>query len=271
MADDGSNKEAGGRRTEMKNEDVLVSVIIPAYNCAATICQAVDSALLQDVPLEILVLNDRSPDNLDQVMERYRGVPRVRYLHNEKNMGAAATRNHGVTVARGEYVAFLDADDWWAEGKLKAQMETIRSSRTVLCCTARELATPEGKLTGRIIPVREQITYRSLLLHNSINCSSAVLLREVALEFPMAHEDAHEDYITWLGILKKYGQASAVNEPFLKYRLTSTGKSGSKLKSARMTYRTYLYAGFGRVRALCLFAAYAVNGVVKYARAFLRI
>lgn len=254
----------------MRDEEVLVSVIIPAYNCAATIAQAVDSALAQKVPLEILVLDDRSPDALDEVMERYRQVPQVRYLRNGENLGAAATRNRGVLLARGQYVAFLDADDWWAEGKLQAQLEALEKAQVVLCSTARELVTPEGTMTGRVIGVRERITYRSLLLHNCINCSSVLLLREVALEFPMVHEDAHEDYITWLRILKKYGRAVAVNRPLLKYRLTSTGKSGNKLKSARMTYRTYRYAGFGRIGAGCLFAVYAVNGVLKYARAFLK-
>lgn len=253
----------------MEQDEVLVSVIIPAYNCAATIARAVDSALAQRVPLEVLVLDDRSPDSLDEVMEGYRQIPQVRYLQNEENLGAAATRNRGVSLARGRYVAFLDADDWWAEGKLQAQLEAMEREQVVLCSTARELVTPEGALTGRVIGVREQITYRSLLLHNCINCSSVLLLREVAREFPMTHEDAHEDYITWLRILKKYDRAVAVDKPFLKYRLTATGKSGSKLQSARMTYRTYRYAGFGRMGAGVLFIAYAVNGVVKYARAFL--
>ncbi len=254
----------------MNQEDVLVSVIIPAYNCTATISRAIDSALMQETSLEVLVIDDGSERPPDEVMEGYRQEPRVRYLHNEMNLGAAGTRNRGVLLAAGRYVAFLDADDWWEKGKLRAQLAAMRRENVVLSCTARELATPEGELTGRVIHVREKITYRSLLFHNCINCSSVLLLREVALEFPMEHEDAHEDYITWLRILKKYGRAAAVDRPFLKYRLTGRGKSGGKLKSARMTYRSYRYAGFGKIQASCLFLAYAVNGVLKYGRAFLK-
>lgn len=250
------------------NIEPLVSVIIPAYRCAQTITQAIDSALAQEVSLEILVLNDRSPDDLDQVMEQYRQEQAVHYLKNERNMGAAATRNRGVGLARGKYVAFLDADDWWSKGKLKKQLALLEKEPAVLCSTARELVTPEGRKTGRVIGVREQITYRSLLLHNCINCSSVLLRTEVAKEFPMQHEDSHEDYIMWLGILKKYQKAVAVNEPLLKYRLTKTGKSGSKLQSAKMTYRAYRYAGFGRIGAAFWFCAYAVNGVFKYAKAY---
>lgn len=250
-------------------EAVTVSVVMPAYRCEGTIGQAIDSALAQKVPLEVIVLNDRSPDDLDAVMERYSDDGRVRYVQNEKNLGAAASRNRGVELARGKYIAFLDSDDWWAEGKLARQLALLERTKAVLCSTGRELVTPDGQLTGRVIGVKEQITYRSLLLHNCINCSSVLVRTEVAREFPMQHEDSHEDYIAWLGILKKYGQAVAINEPFLKYRLSFRGKSGDKLKSARMTYWAYRYAGFGTLPAAGLFCAYAVNGVLKYARAYL--
>lgn len=253
----------------MQNKtEPLISVIMPAYRCSQTIEKAIDSALGQDVSLEILVLNDQSPDDLDQVMERYQEEPAVRYIRNEINLGAAATRNKGVQLARGKYTAFLDSDDWWEAGKLKKQLDLMQREQVVLCSTGRELVTPEGKLTGRIIGVREQITYRSLLLHNCINCSSVLMKTEVAREFPMEHEDSHEDYIMWLRVLKKYKRAAAVNEPLLKYRLTTRGKSGNKLQSAKMTYRAYRYAGFGRIPALFWFCAYAVNGVLKYAKAY---
>ena len=251
----------------MKNP--LVSVIIPAYNCAKTISAAIDSALNQDVPVEVIVLNDDSADCLDEVMERYRDVPEVIYIKNESNLGAARTRNVGVSMAKGTYVAFLDGDDSWAPGKLSRQLQCMEKTGAVLCATARELMTPEGKPTGRIIPVKESITYRELLKHNSINCSSVLLWTEVAREFPMEHDDSHEDYITWLRVLKKYTAACAVNEPLLKYRLSNTGKSGSKLKSAKMTFRVYRYMGFGPVKSCCLFASYAFHGVKKYALSYL--
>ena len=103
--------------------EILVSIIIPAYNCANLISQAIDSALIQDVPMEIIVINDCSKDNLDQVMEKYRKYPHIRYLKNERNLGVAETRNRGVSLAQGEYIAFLDADDYWAENKLKKQLK----------------------------------------------------------------------------------------------------------------------------------------------------
>lgn len=245
-------------------ETPLVSVIIPAYNCADCISGAIDSALRQEVPLEVLIIDDCSTDGLGQVLEHYAGHPEVSCWKNSENLGTADSRNRGVALAKGKFVAFLDADDLWADGKLKKQLAVMEGSDAVLCCTARELLTPEGVSTGRVIPVKEEITYRELLKHNSINCSSVLLRAEVAREFPMVHSDSHEDYIMWLQVLQKYGTARGINEPLLRYRLSTTGKSGSKLQSAKMTFMVYRYMGFSMPRSVCCFCSYAVHGVKKY-------
>ena len=248
-----------------KDPNILVSVIIPAYNCEKYICQAVDSALAQQVPLEIIILNDCSSDGTESVvLKNYDKTPAVRYIRNEQNLGASGSRNKGVTLARGQYVAFLDADDWWEPEKLKKQLSLLEEKKTVLCSTARMLRNPDGTSMNKIIPVTEEITYRTLLRHNCINCSSVLLLKEVALEFPMEHEDSHEDYIMWLRILQKYKTACAVNEPLLNYRLSAAGKSGSKLNSAKMTFKVYRYMGFGLFKSLLCFFSYAIHGVLKY-------
>ena len=247
----------------MKNE-ILVSVITPASNCENYIGKAIESALEQDIPLEILIIDDCSADATEAVVHRYLDHPYVHYYKNEENMGAAASRNKGVQLAVGKYVAFLDSDDWWAAGKLKKQLKKIQDEDAVLCSTGRELVDLNGRSLGKCIPVHERISYRMLLRQNEINCSSVLLRRDVALEFPMEHEECHEDYYTWMRILKKYRFACAVNEPLLKYRLSNQGKSGGKLKSAVMTYKTYRAVGFGRAKAAACFLCYAVNGVWKY-------
>ena len=214
--------------------------------------------------MEVIILNDCAKDGTEDVIRKYLSDPRVRYIRNEKNLGVAKTRNRGVRLARGKYVAFLDSDDWWEPDKLDKQLQALEREHVVLCSTARALVNSDGNPMGKVIPVKERITYRELLKHNSINCSSVLVLREVMLEFPMEHEDSHEDYITWLKILKKYGNACAINEPLLKYRLSTTGKSGSKWKSARMTFKVYRYMGFGLLKSIACFFSYAVHGVWKY-------
>ena len=260
----------GGQPMDGCLDGCLVSVIIPAYNCAKFISKAVDSALAQDVPVEIIVVNDCSPDDLDQVMEAYTDQSQVRYLKNETNMGVAWSRNKGIRLSRGAYIAFLDADDCWEADKLKKQLQLMQEKNTVICSTARELMTLDGALTGYIIPVKTEYTFKDLLCQNLINCSSVLIKREVALEFPMHHDDCHEDYLMWLEVLKKYDRGCAVNEPLLKYRIHSTGKSGSKWHSAKLTYRTYRCMGYSHFRSACCFVQYAFHGVKKYFRWFLK-
>lgn len=246
----------------------LISVVMPVYNGEKYIKQAVDSVFAQEVPLELLVIDDGSTDGTEKVLSAYNGRKDFRYIKNEKNMGAAGSRNRGVREAEGTYIAFLDADDWWAEGKLKEQLEVLKRTGAVLCSTAREMMNPDGSSTGSVIPVKDTITYRGLLSHNSINCSSVLIKREAALEFPMEHDDSHEDYITWLKVLKKYGFAAGINKPYLKYRLSEGGKSRDKRKSAVMTYRVYRYMGYGFFKSMLFFVSYAFHGIYKYFNVF---
>jgi len=247
-------------------EKPVVSVIMPAYNCEKFIAKAIESVLVQNVSLELIILNDCATDGTERVIQQYLSDQRIRYVKNDRNMGVARTRNEGVRMAMGEYVAFLDSDDWWEREKLSKQLALIKKERKVLCSTGRELVDINGNLTGREIPVKETISYSMMLKQNWINCSSVLLKRKVAEEFPMEHEDSHEDYITWLKILQKYQYACAINEPLLKYRLSSQGKSGSKLKSAKMTFKVYRYMGFSWWKSIGCFICYAWNGVRKYIR-----
>lgn len=254
----------------MQTDDILVSVVIPVHNCASLVCQSIDSALIQDVPVEILVIDDGSIDNLDQVMLRYQVDKRVRYLKNKQCIGVANTRNRAVSEAKGNYIAFLDADDYWMPGKLQKQLKLMSATSAVLCSTARELILTDGTPTGHVIPVKPLISYRRQLLHNQINCSSVLIKTEVAREFPMHHDDSHEDYIMWLEVLQKYGFACAVNEPLLKYRISATGKSGVKFKSAQMTFKVYRYMGFGVFKSCVCFCSYMFHGVIKWSNILLR-
>ena len=207
----------------------MISVVIPVFNGEETIVRAVDSALRQQVSLEVIVINDCSTDRTAEILRRYDADGRVRLLDNPSNLGVAETRNRGVDAARR------------------------------LCCK-------ESGKNGQIIHVPEKVTYHSLLGHNSIACSSVVIRMDVAREFPMAHSEIHEDYLTWLKILKKYRVCYGIDKPYLNYSLSTVGKSGSKLHSAKMTFGVYRRAGLGLLASCLCFAAYALHGVWNYYR-----
>ena len=118
----------------------------------------------------------------------------------------------------------------------------------VMCSTARELYDNDGNTTGRIIEVPSVITYNKMLYGNMINCSSVLIKKDIMRKYDMKYDDAHEDYVTWLKILHKYGDCIAINEPLLKYRLSPKGKSRNKIKSAMMHFKSLRYAGFGVIK-----------------------
>lgn len=242
----------------------IVSVIMPVYNCAEYVGDAIESVLIQKVPLELIIIDDCSTDDTKKVFEKYKSCDNIRFLKNDSNRGVAETRNRGVRQAKGKYIAYLDADDCWREDKLEKQLNILENSDTVLCYTGRTLMKSNGEITDNIIHVIKRVDYRTLLRHNCIACSSVMLLKRVAQEIPMCHDRYHEDYINWLRILKKYGTACGIDEPLLLYRMNPRGKSQNKVKSARMTYGVYRTLGIGRVKSLCLVLSHLFHGVIKY-------
>ena len=162
---------------------VEVSVVMAAYNCESYVRKAIESVMIQEPPLELIVVEDCSTDNTYELLMELQeeiNLPEgkeFKLLRNEKNSGVAASRNRGVRAAAGRYIAFLDSDDWWEEGKLSKQLSLMKRKGAVLCSTGRELMKPDGSSTGKIIPVKEELSYKELLKHNSINCSSVVLER----------------------------------------------------------------------------------------------
>lgn len=107
-------------------KSVSLSVIIPCYNAEPYLASTVDSVLLQNTPdLEVVIVDDGSRDgSADLVRRRYGSNSDVRLLQ-QANQGVAAARNNGIREARGEWISFVDADDIWLPGKLRAQMDLL--------------------------------------------------------------------------------------------------------------------------------------------------
>ena len=252
----------------------MISIIIPMYNSEKYILDALRSALAQKVDKEIIIIDDCSTDNslrmvLDFIKKNHNILDdktRILVRKNSKNMGVARTRNLGVTIARGEYVAYLDADDMWASGKLARQLDIIERADADICNTSRELIDEAGVSRDIVIGCDKlYITLEDMEKTNYINCSSVLAKKDIMLKYPMKHSrKAHEDYYTWLMALKDGARICNIDEPLLRYRVNSSGKSKNKIKSGIMTYRTYKYAGYGILRALSMMPSYMVRGLKKH-------
>ena len=245
-------------------KEILVSVIMPAYNCEKYIAEAIQSVLQQSEALELIIVEDASSDKTEDVIQSFLHDARVIYIKNQINLGAAASRNKGIELARGKYIAFLDADDCWEPDKLQKQTALMEAKKAVLSSTGRIIVDEAGKPTGKTIEIKETVTYSELLKGNVLNTSGVMVLASVAKKYPMVKDCLHEDYIMWLSILKEYQIAYGLNEPLLRYRIMRGTKSANKLKSAKMTFGVYRYMGIGRLKAVYYFLHYAFNGLKKW-------
>jgi glycosyltransferase involved in cell wall biosynthesis len=125
----------------------LVSVVIPAYNAAWCVRKAIDSVLAQDFhDFEVIVVDDGSTDRTAAVLAAYGDTIRV---VSQRNGGLSSARNAGIRAARGELVAFLDADDWWLPGKLSLQVDLMAARPEVgFSSTAARVEDPKGAVVN---------------------------------------------------------------------------------------------------------------------------
>ena len=177
------------------NGGPLVSVIIPSYNAARYVAEAVASALAQTYqPLEIILINDGSTDDTEEVLLPY--VGKMRYFY-QPNRGLSATRNRAIALARGELIAFLDADDVWLPEKLARQVDCLtQNPRIGLVHTnyVRLYADTGMRLPRESPDLPDGRYYTRLVLGNVLLVSSVMLRRECLIasgylmrRFPNVH------------------------------------------------------------------------------------
>ncbi len=243
-----------------------VSVVMPAYNAEAYIEAAVHSVLRQTwTDFELIVVDDCSQDaTVDIVRKLAKEDRRITLLQNTQNSGASASRNTGIVYANGEWIAFLDSDDLWREDKLRKQLALLEQHPdAVLSYTASAFIDEAGREYSYVMEAEPETTYKTLLRKNLLSCSSVMVRRDVMLRHPMGGDRMHEDYAAWLLILRETRCAYGLNEPLLVYRLRRQSKSGGRLHSAEMIYRSYRYVGYPALQAAALTVRYAKHSLSK--------
>src|SRR5215213_10445788 len=218
-----------------------VSVIIPAYNAAKYIGEALNSVFDQTFRShESIVINDGSPDTVELERELQAYGPNIRYI-KQANRGAAAARNAGLLSARGEYVAFLDADDRWLPNFLEEQIEFLRLNDAdfvfsdALLCGETPLA---GRTFMELEPPRSAVTPESLLAVDVAVLTSAVLARkQPILEVGLFDETIKRghDFELWFRLAKAGIRFAYQPRVLAEYRIVESGLSGNVLSQL---YRT---------------------------------
>lgn len=242
-----------------------VSVVMPVYNASRTLLHSVRSVLTQSHRnLELLVIDDGSQDNSWALAQQAAaGDPRVAPLRLPHNAGVAAARNAGIDAATGDWVAFLDSDDWWHPRKLEVQLAYVQASGARVCYTAYQRVDGLGQFLSTVRPPA-RTDYAGMLRSNHIGNLTGLYDR--SLGSARFQRVGHEDYVFWLEMVRRAGWAGRAGqaEPLAYYRVQAGSLSADKLRAARWQWHIYRsIEGLGRLDACRCFLHYAGNALLK--------
>ena len=245
----------------------LVSIIMPCYNSADFIDEAVCSVIDQTYKSwELLVCDDGSTDESKQIAEGWaRKDHRINVLQNRFKKGAPGARNTCLSAAQGRYIAFLDSDDVWLPNKLEVQLRFMEHTKAAFVFGYCENMSEHGMLLSTT-KSPSAISFRKLLLSNFIPCLTVIYDTKKIGKVPQPSIEKRNDFALWLLILKQNKNLIARCYPdvLARYRVNHYGLSAGKLSAIRYFYWCLRkYAGLGTFTASCLSTVAVTFKVLK--------
>lgn len=215
-------------------EKQLVSIVMPSFNCAHFLPRALKSIIAQTYRnWEVLIVDNHSSDNTDEVVESFRDE-RFRLLKVRNNGVIAVSRNLGIREAKGRWVAFLDADDWWTPEKLYSSVAALRQGNDIVYHDLFRAGPKQGLSARRVVPTRELCSpvYRDLVMNgNALLNSSVVVGRDLLSTVGGLSENprlvAAEDFECWLRIAKQTERFARLHGVFGYYWIGQGNTSSS--------------------------------------------
>lgn len=226
------------------DKNIIVSIIMPAYNAERYIELAIKSVLKQSFQdFEFIIINDGSRDKTREKILEFKDA-RIKLIENENNIGLQKSLNKGLSFSCGEYIARIDADDEWInEDKIKKQIEFLEKNRNyVLIGTGALCVNENGKFLFKYLKeeldknIRKRITGYNCFIHSSV-----VFKKEAAVKVGMYPEDGEsrhvEDYDLWLR-LGMVGKMYNLPTYDVSYRMSEESISNkNKIKQLKDTIK----------------------------------
>lgn len=201
----------------------LVSVIMPSYNTSDFISETIKSVLNQTYTnWELLIVDDCSTDNTDEIVRPFLLDKRIRYLKNENNSGAAVSRNRALREAKGKWVAFLDSDDLWMPDKLSKQIRFMEKNSYHFSYTNYSEIDTKGRRKGITVTGPKKITKAGFYNFCWPGCLTVMYDVETVGLIQIADIKKNNDYAMWLKVCKK-ADCYLLDEELALYRRGRVG------------------------------------------------
>jgi teichuronic acid biosynthesis glycosyltransferase TuaG len=247
----------------------LISIIMPAYRSAKYIGDSIRSVQSQTYPhWELLITNDCSPDNLEEVVLGFTQVDsRIKYFCLPSNSGPAAARNNSISHSKGRFIAFLDSDDCWTRSKLEKQLSFMNTNHFPFTFTHYQRIDTNGNLYNFINTCPSTVTYQTILKDTCITTSTVMLDKQHIPEVRLVKGWGYDDYVLWLNILKQGIDAHCLKENLVYYRVMEQSVSSNKLRAAKWVWNIYReHEKLGLLPSFIYLFCYAKNAFLKRIR-----
>lgn len=246
-----------------------VSIITPCYNSSKFLRQTIESVLNQTfVNWEWIITDDCSEDNSVEIIQSFKDE-RIKFLISDKNKGAGNARNLSLKEAKGRFITFLDADDFWEPNFLEEMVGFMKSNNVELAYSNYSRCDENLVPSINDFYADKIVTFNNLLKTCRLSLLSSMYdSQRVGKEyFPVGSK--REDHIMWLNLLKKIPQGLPLPKTMAKYRMHSSSISRNKSNIIKDQYLVYKdYMNFSTLKSLYYTFNWALNGFLKYSKLF---
>jgi len=242
-----------------------VSVIVPLYNGQRFVDRCITSVLNQTfTKFQLIIIDDASLDESVNLVTKYLTDSRVELYINEKNMGAAYTRNLGLSKAIFPLIAFLDCDDFWELDKLEVQVLFMQKNHCAISYGNYNIIDINNNYIKLVSNLPEQINYIGYLKNTIFGTSTTIINKEIAGEISFVNYRTRQDLILWLSILKNGHKAMLFPGVHVHYRIHNDSLSSNKIKAMYTVLKIYIYhEKLPLIEACYFFSFYVINALKK--------
>ncbi len=224
------------------------------FNSEAYISETINSVINQTHSnWELLLIDDASTDKTLEIVQPFLKVhSNISLIINEKNLGAAITRNKGIEAAKGDYIAFLDGDDVWKPNKLEKQLAFMETTHCDVCFSSYDLINEKGEPLNKTIKALQTLTYKKLLKSNYIGNLTGIYNAKALGKITSCNLRKRQDWSLWLTAIKKSGKAAkSIEESLAYYRVREASMSSNKFNLIQYNYWVYRKGlGFSVIKSI---------------------
>ncbi len=250
------------------NQSLLVTIVTALFNKEKYIEECINSVLNQSYSnWEMIIVDDCSHDRSFEIASKHaKADPRIKVIQMSKNSGAGISRNRAINLAKGDIIAFLDADDVWHHNKLKIHLNEMTANNAAFSHTSYGYIHKNGSILSKTFRVSgKPVTYLDLLKRTEISCLTAMYdVRQLGKVF-MPDLPRKQDYGLWLDILSRGYTSYPVDKVLAWYRQVPGSNSSNKLNLISKHY--FFLRNFQKLSVVKSFyytIYWILNGIFKY-------